>query len=92
MTDQHQTEFVLTGVDPGSGDGAPANRRLVCLLEGDGKFAIWGRDGNTKHIDMVQAAGFPCTISCDWREVPAWAHEKYGHPHWLEENAYMKVL
>jgi hypothetical protein len=90
--DTHQTEFVLLGVDPGSGEGKPANRRLVCLIQGGGILAIWGRDGNTSHIDAVVAHGFPCTISCDWRDVPDWASEKYGHTHWLEESAFMKIL
>lgn len=92
MAASNQTEFRLTAIDPGSTDDHPKHRRLVCLIEGGGKLVIWGRDGNTKHIDDVLQAAFPCVVSCDWIEPPAWARQQYGHTHWLEENAFMRVL
>ena len=68
-------ELRLTGVDPGSQEDRPSHRRLVCLIEGGGKLAIWGRDGNTKNIDAVRAAGFPCVVSAVWC-----AHEPRAAP------------
>ncbi len=90
--DTHRTEFTLIGQDPGSGAGGRRTRRLLCLTEDGATLAIWGRHGNTAHIEAIEAAGFPCTISCDWREPTAWETEKYGHTHSLDENAYLKVL
>ncbi len=91
MADPRETVFVLTGVDPGSGDGTPGHRRLICLLKDGGKLAVWGRDGDTAHIDAITKVGFPCTVGCVTSDVPAWA-EKHGHTHWLEEKAKMRLL
>jgi superfamily I DNA/RNA helicase len=81
----------LLGVDPGSQDNRTSNRRLVCLIDGGGKLAIWGRDGNTRNIDAVRAAGFPCVVSCVVRNPEPWA-ARFGHTHWLEENNHLQVI
>jgi superfamily I DNA/RNA helicase len=80
----------LTGVDPGSQDDRMSHRRLVCLIDGGGKLAIWGRDGNARNIDAVREAGFPCLVSGVWRDPEPWA-VKYGHTHWLEESGVLTV-
>ena len=88
----NQTEFRLTGIDPGSTDDNPEHRRLVCLVEGGGKLVVWGREGQTEHIQAVTGSGFPCVVSCDWIEPPEWAREKYGHTQWVPERNYFRVL
>lgn len=80
----------LTGVDPGSDRDQPKHRRLVCLIDGGGKLAIWGKDSNTVNIDAVSAAGFPCVVSGTWRAPEAWAL-KLGHTHWLPETETIQV-
>ena len=85
-------ELRLTGIDPGSQEDSPSHRRLVCLIEDGGKLAIWGRDHNTKNIDAVRAAGFPCVVSAVWRAPEPWAVKQYGHTRWLEEHEVLSVL
>ena len=83
------TEFILTGIENESRKD-PRHSRIVCYIKDGGLMAIWGRHGKTKHIDEVDAAGFPCAVACVWREPEDWAKE-YGHTHWVEENAAFTV-
>ena len=59
--------FYLVGYDEGGSrqtEGAAGTKRLVCNIEGGGKLAIWGREGNTVNIDAVLGAGRPCVVRC----------------------------
>lgn len=88
------TEMILTGIDQEVFDD-PKHYRLVCFIEGGGKLAVWGRNGNTANVaavrDWIENHGFPLTVSCVWTDPMPWA-EKYGHTHWLEENSVIKRL
>jgi hypothetical protein len=88
------TELVLIGVDDESKDD-PRHYRLVCAIEGGGKLAVWGRDGNMSNIakvrEWIDQFGFPLRVSCVWIEAESWA-KKYGHTHWLAENDVIKRL
>ena len=54
--------FRLVDLDEGGVAGSPDNLRLVCLLHGGGKLAIWGQAGSRNNIDIVLKAGIPCTV------------------------------
>lgn len=84
----------LVGYDEGGISGNDERMRLVCQIEGGGLIAIWGRTKPTnemRNINAVISAGLPCIIECDVR-IPNRAHsEKFGHAHWVPEDAYLKV-
>jgi hypothetical protein len=88
------TELVLVSIDDRRTDD-PRHYRLVCNIEGGGKLAVWGRNGNTANMTMVQGwikeFGFPLLVSCVWQEPEPWSR-KYGHTHWLEETHVIKRL
>jgi hypothetical protein len=86
------TEFVLTGIDVDLSNEGATNRRMVCHIQDDGRIGIWGRDGNTKHITTIETHGFPCTISCMWREPHSFERNSYGCTHVLDEDAEMRIL
>jgi len=67
------------------------NLRLVCLIEGGGKLAVWGRTGERKNIDRVLGAGMPCQVECETIAPSAWAIQK-GHSCWVPEGRILKVL
>jgi hypothetical protein len=89
------TELILTEIDDSRTDD-PKHYRLVCKIDGGGKLAVWGRDGNTANVAQVRQwiddHGFPLTISCVWTEPEEWASKKYGHTHWLAEGDVIKRL
>ena len=90
LMQENQTEFVLAGINEALSNSG-FNRRMVCEVSDGGKIAIWGRDGNTKNIDAVHKAGFPCVVSGAWRDPEPWA-VKFGHTHWLKENEVLSVI
>jgi len=67
------------------------NLRLVCLIEGGGKLAVWGRVGSRKNIDRVQTAGMPCKIECECIQPGKWAI-KLGHTYWVPQGRRLHVL
>jgi hypothetical protein len=88
----HEAEFVLTGIDQEFSNHGVTNRRMVCHIASGDRMAIWGRKGHTEHIAAIEAHGFPCTISCWWREPHPWEREQYGSTHCLDESASMRIL
>lgn len=85
--------FRLVDVDKSGGIGETERaKRLVCLIEGGGKLAIWGSEANTANIDAVVKAGFPCEVCCDWRTPVDWGTTKFGHEHWVPEGAKLRVV
>jgi hypothetical protein len=88
----NREEFVLVGVDWDASREEKAHCRLVCLIRERGKLAIWGRHGDTAHITAVLAAGFPCTVSCEWREPVRWARQRYGFTHSVEEQDQLIIV
>jgi hypothetical protein len=67
------------------------NLRLVCLIEGGGKLAVWGRDESRDNIDKVRSAGMPCAVECECIAPEQWA-VKYGHTYWVPQGASLRVL
>jgi hypothetical protein len=67
------------------------NLRLVCLIEGGGKLAVWGEVGSRENIDKVQAAGMPCEVECDCIPPEQWAMQ-YGHTYWVPQGHKLRVL
>ncbi len=68
-----------------------ANLRLVCLIEGGGKLAVWGSPGSVANIEKVRSAGLPCKVECEC--IPArepWA-SKYDHRYWVPEGRSLRV-
>lgn len=68
------------------------NRYFACRTKDGDKVAFWGSNANTRNIDLVEAAGFPCTVNCQWRPPKAWAQDKFGHTHWVPENAELEIV
>jgi hypothetical protein len=85
--------FRLIGFDEGGVNQKQDNEnlRLVCLLEGGGKLAVWGKVGSQKNIDLVMRAGIPCSIECDCIPPSAWAI-RYGHTSWLPQGNTIRVF
>lgn len=80
-------KFRLTGLDEDGVRGESHKLRLVCLIEGDGKLAFFGRVENRSNIDLVLSQGFPCEVACECN-VPNEIHRrKYGHTWWVCEQA-----
>jgi hypothetical protein len=83
----------LIGLDEGgvqqSGDSA--NLRLVCLVEGGGKRAVWGSVGSQENIDNVQRAEIPCEVECECVPPEPWA-VRYGHTLWVPQVRRLRVL
>lgn len=84
--------FRIIGFDEGGVRGTPSNRRLVCLLDGGRKLAVWGRDGARKNIDEILGAGTPCTVECEFRQPDALFAERFGHTHWVPETSGLQLL
>jgi hypothetical protein len=86
-------KFKLIGFDEGgvrqSREGE--NLRLVCLIEGGGKLAVWGSIGSSENINNVQAAGMPCEVECECIAPEQWA-SRYGHTHWVPQGSKLRVL
>jgi hypothetical protein len=84
--------FKLIGLDEGEVRQSKDNLRLVCLIEGGGKLAVWGSIGSCQNINNVQAVRMPCEVECDC--IPAkepWA-TKYGHTYWVPQGNKLRVL
>ena len=87
--------FRLTGFEEGGVQRSrdnPNNLRLVCLVEGGGKLAIWGTEGLRENIDKVLAAGMPCEVECECRVPDEWGTKQYGHSYWVPQNRKLSVL
>jgi hypothetical protein len=84
--------FRLIGFDEGGVRGTPDSLRLVCLLEGSGKLAIWGKANNSKNIEKVVAVALPCSVECEYRPPATVQAERFGHTHWVREDFNLRVL
>jgi hypothetical protein len=86
--------FSLVGLDEGGVRRSQQsnNLRLVCLIAGGGKLAIWGRVGSCENINKVRASRMPCEVECDCiaAEEP-WA-TKYGHKYWVPQGGNLRLL
>ena len=67
------------------------NWRLVCLIQGNGKLAIWGNDSSHQNIDAVQGAGMPCEVECERIKPQDWAR-KHGHTYWVPQGRNLRVV
>ena len=83
--------FKLVGLDEGGVRSSNDNLRLVCLIEGGGKLAIWGQTGSRANIDAVLNAGTPCDLECECILPERWA-ARYGHSHWVPQGNTLRVL
>lgn len=83
--------FRLIGLDEGGVRQTEKAHRLVCLIAGGGKLAIWGGSFNRENINAVMAAGLPCTVECEYRDPEDWALE-YGHTHWVAQDFDLRVI
>lgn len=84
--------FHLTGFDEGGVAGSADNLRLVCILRGGGKLAIWGKISSRRNIDTVLNAGVPCTIECDYRQPNDVHAKKFGHRYWVREDCRLRIV
>jgi hypothetical protein len=84
--------FELAGFDEGGEQGPPGHRRLVCLIKGGGKLAIWGREGATRNIEKVLSAGPYCTVECEVGPPGTVQAQKFGHTHWVESDHDLRVV
>ena len=84
--------FRLTGLDEGGVRQSLENDnlRLVCLIEGGGKLAVWGSPDSRENIDKVQSS-VPCAVECECSEPETWAL-KYGHTKWVPQDSTLRVL
>ena len=82
----------LVALDEGEVKGAPSNLRLVCVTDSGEKLAIWGKRGNRRNIDLVLAAGLPCTVECEYREPNQIHRDKFGHTYWVREDFHLTIL
>jgi hypothetical protein len=84
--------FRLIGFDEGGVKQTQKATRLVCLIEGGGKLAIWGGLFDHPNIDAVLAAGIPCSVECEYREPEEWGWLDYSHTHWVAESYRLRVV
>ena len=84
--------FHIIGFDEGGVRGTPDNQRLVCVLDGGAKLAIWGSEESCENIVKVARAGLPCTIECEYREPGEVQARKFGHTHWVREDFELKIV
>ena len=84
--------FHIVGFDQGGVQGTARNLRLVCLLEGGGKLAIWGSEGASGNIDKVTKAGTRCTVDCEFQPPAETQARKYGHTHWVHQGFDLAVV
>ena len=83
--------FKLIELDEGGVRGKD-NLRLVCLIEGGGKLAIWGSIRDQRNINIVQSAGMPCDIECDCIPSKQEWKDNYRHTYWVPEKNSLRVL
>jgi len=90
---EYKMTFKLIGLDEGGvrQSSEKPNLRLVCLIEGGGKLAVWGSIGSCENINNVQAAGMPCEVECDCIPPELWA-TRYGHTYWVQQGDKLRVL
>ena len=88
--------FILEGVDPESTDDSQGHRRVVCLIRGGGKLAIWGEDRDTRNIDKVRGVvadhGWPVVVRCDVRPPAEHERSQYGHTYWARQTARLEAI
>jgi hypothetical protein len=84
--------FQIAGFDEGGVRGTASNLRLVCLLDGGGKLAIWGRQGASGNIDEVVNAGPRCSVDCEFQPPGEIQARKYGHTHWVHQTFSLAVV
>ena len=84
--------FRITALDEGGVMGTPDHLRLVCRLEGGGKVVLWGGEVSRLNIDAVLSAGVPCTIESEYRPPKPDLAEKFGHTHWVPQDARLRVV
>lgn len=83
--------FRIVGFDEDGVQGPPNHLRLVCLIEGGGKLAIWGREGASGNIEKVLQAGPRCTVDREYGKPGAIQAEKHGHTHWVGPHHKLQV-
>jgi hypothetical protein len=91
LTSPRGNDFELIGFDEGGVQGTPENLRLVCVIKGGGKFAVWGQESARKNIDAILKVGLPCVVHCQPRPPRGFAASKFGHTHWLQEDTRLGV-
>lgn len=80
--------FEFTDYDEGGEKVGPqGDYRLVCNAKSGEKLAIFGRSANRKNIDAVLAVGLPCVVRCQTRKPSRYAHDRFGHTHWVSQNS-----
>lgn len=56
-------------------------------------MAIWGTaHGDMRNITVVEAAGFPVTIECDWIEPDDYELREFGRRYWVREADHLRVV
>jgi hypothetical protein len=86
--------FRLIGFDEGGVKQSQGNTnlRLVCLIKGGGKLAVWGCVGSQQNIDIVLRAGTPCDVECDCLPAPEEWRTKFDHRYWVPQGNKLRVL
>jgi len=68
------------------------NLRLVCLTDSNERLVIWGEEGkNRTNIDKVLRAGLPCQLCCEYKEPSEDFKTRFGHKHWVPQDAKLEV-
>ncbi len=86
--------FRIVKFDEGGVKGGPPDKqwRLVCVLDGGGKLAIWGEDGVMGNINKVEKAGLPCTVKCEYQDPKDYAREQFGHTCWVQQDFDLEIV
>ena len=84
--------FRIVAFDEGEVKGTPDHLRLVCEIEGGGKVVLWGGETSRHNIDAVLSTGLPCTIESEYRPPKPDLAEKFGHTHWVPQDARLRVV
>jgi hypothetical protein len=69
----------------------PGTLRLVCLIGGGGKLAVWGSDASRENIDKVLNTGTPCEVECECVFAREPWITKFGHTYWLPDGRKLSV-
>jgi len=84
--------FTVVRYDEGGVRGQSDNLRLVCVVSGGDKLALWGSARNSKNIDLVRQHGLPCKVRCQYRNPSPMHYEKFGHTHWVPEDYTVEIV
>lgn len=84
--------FTVVKFDEGGVRGTPENQRLVCVLDGGGKLAIWGSETDSRNVDLVAGLTPPFRIQCDFQPPGGPQARTFGHTHWVKEGSFLQVL